>query len=314
MYLFDAHPESTLRGTDAGAILARRREAILRATIDGAVWIGHVKLKDAQSARPKLPATLALADLAANVPESDPGILPARQAGTWQDIAYEEAEGIGYLHFDFYNGAMSTDQCVRLREAFVAAAQRPTRIIVLMGGPDFWSNGIHLNRIEAAPSPADESWRNINAMDDLCQTILECTTHVTVAAVQGNAGAGGVFLALAADRVWARRGAILNPHYKGMGNLYGSEYWTYLLPRRVGAERARALMENRLPIGAPRAAALGLVDDSFGRDVPQFCADVRDRTRALGVREGAPDVQGMGERNPQALHKNCALQAHKGNR
>jgi putative two-component system hydrogenase maturation factor HypX/HoxX len=286
VHLFDAHAETTLRGTEPGAIIARRKEAILRGTRDGAVWFGHVKPKDSQWAPFKLPATLALADLLTDVPESDPGVLPAKHVGTWQDVAYEEIDGIGYLHFDFYNGAMSTDQCVRLREAFVAATKRPTRIIVLMGGPDFWSNGIHLNRIESARSPADESWQNINAMDDLCRAILECTTHLTVAAMQGNAGAGGVFLALAADRVWARRGAILNPHYKGMGNLYGSEYWTYLLPRRVGADNACTLMRSRLPIGAPRAAALGLIDESFGWDVAQFCVETRERARALVDRVG----------------------------
>ena len=104
-----------------------------------------------------------------------------------------------------------------------------------MGGPDFWSNGIHLNLIEAADHPAEESWRNINAMDDLVRDIIVTDRQLTIAALQGNAGAGGVFLALAADRVYARDGVILNPHYKGMGNLYGSEYWTYLLPRRVDA-------------------------------------------------------------------------------
>jgi len=281
VYLFDAHAERTLRGTEPGAIIARRREAILRATVDGAVWFGHVKPKDAAPAPFKLPATHALADLVGDVPESDPGVLPAKRTGTWQDIAYEEAENVGFLHFDFYNGAMSTEQCVRLREAFLAAARRPTRLIVLMGGPDFWSNGIHLHRIEAASSPADESWRNINAMDDLCLAILECTTHLTVAAMQGNAGAGGVFLALAADCVWARRGVVLNPHYKGMGNLYGSEYWTYLLPGRIGAESARALMQTRMPVGAEQAAALGLLDESFGADGAEFRAGVRSRVHAL---------------------------------
>ena len=43
-------------------------------------------------------------------------------------------------------------------------------------------------------------------------------------------------LALAADQVWCRAGAVLNPHYRLMG-LHGSEYWTYTLPRRVGAQR-----------------------------------------------------------------------------
>ncbi|MHB8427204.1 MAG: enoyl-CoA hydratase/isomerase family protein [Acidiferrobacterales bacterium] len=112
------------------------------------------------------------------------------------------------------------------------ACSRPTRVIVLMGGRDFWSNGIHLNLIESAESPADESWRNINAMNDLAHAIITTGSHLTISALRGNAGAGGVFLALAADRVWARTGIILNPHYKGMGNLFGSEYWTYLLPTR----------------------------------------------------------------------------------
>jgi len=34
------------------------------------------------------------------------------------------------------------------------------------GGDDNWSNGIHLNHIEANDDPAEESWRNINAMND----------------------------------------------------------------------------------------------------------------------------------------------------
>ena len=49
-----------------------------------------------------------------------------------------------------------------------------------------------------------------------------------------------MFLALAADEVWAGDNVVLNPHYKDMGNLYGSEYWTYLLPRRAGEDNARA--------------------------------------------------------------------------
>ncbi len=34
-----------------------------------------------------------------------------------------------------------------------------------MGQEDFFSNGMNLNTIENAKSPADESWRNINAME-----------------------------------------------------------------------------------------------------------------------------------------------------
>jgi putative two-component system hydrogenase maturation factor HypX/HoxX len=143
---------------------------------------------------------------------------------------------------------------------------------VLAGGTDFWSNGIHLNVIEASAQAAEESWRNINAIDDFALAILTTTSHLTVSALQGNAGAGGVFLALAADRVVARSGVVLNPHYKGMGNLYGSEYWTYLLPRRVGADGAKRLTEARLPLGTSVAQAIGLIDAHYGDSPEAFLA------------------------------------------
>jgi putative two-component system protein, hydrogenase maturation factor HypX/HoxX len=154
-------------------------------------------------------------------------------------------------------------------------------VIVLAGGTDFWSNGIHLNVIEASPQAAEESWRNINAIDDLARAILTTGSHLTVAALQGNAGAGGVFLALAADRVVARSGVVLNPHYKGMGNLYGSEYWTYLLPRRVGAEGAARITEARLPLGTAGAQAAGLIDAHYGRTPTDFLAETITQARAL---------------------------------
>ncbi len=159
---------------------------------------------------------------------------------------------------------MSTGQCERLNAAVRFALAQPTRVLVLLGGTDFWCNGIHLNVIEAAASPADESWRNIKAMNDLTLTLIEATDRVVIAAMQGNAGAGGVFMALAADQVWARRGVVLNPHYKNMGNLYGSEYWTYLLPRRLKSATVAEVMNHRLPMSAAQAARLGLIDAVFG--------------------------------------------------
>jgi putative two-component system hydrogenase maturation factor HypX/HoxX len=277
-HLYDAHRAAAHFRGAPGALLGRRDGALLRATVDGAVWIGHVKRGD--DGHPfKLPATLAFAQSAA---------LPERPAGgndpdDWHEIHYSEsADGrVGYLAFDFYNGAMSTTQCRRLADAITSARARPTRVLVLVGGRDFWSNGIHLNVIEAAASPADESWDNINAMNDACLAVLSITDRLTVAALRGNAGAGGCFLALAADLVWARSGAVLNPHYRNMGNLYGSEYWTYLLPKRVGDAAARRIMQHRLPMLAAEAADAKLIDACFGADRPAFEAEVRDRAAVL---------------------------------
>ena len=275
-HLFNAHAFPA-RGTP-GEVLGRSDEGVVRATVDGAIRIGHVKRGD--SLLPiKLPAAQALPEVASLT----------ELTGRDGDIRYEEADGVGYLHFDFYNGAMGTAACQRLLAAYEAARLRPTRVIVLMGGPDFFSNGLDLNRIEAAESPPDESWRNINAMDDLCRAVIETTTHHTVAALQGNAGAGGTFLALAADCVWAREGVILNPHYKNMGNLYGSEYWTYLLPRQVGEEAAREIMARRLPQGTQEAMDAGFIETCFGEDVASFQSEVRHRAAALA---DAPELTG----------------------
>jgi putative two-component system hydrogenase maturation factor HypX/HoxX len=272
-YLYDAHPEAGLRGAP-GEVITRCNGMICRATVDGAVWIGHLKKKQEREPAFKLPAVMVLGERLAGVAET---------GGDWRDIRYEEKNGVGTLHFEFYNGAMSTAQCGRLLQAYQEAIRRDTKVIVLAGGADFWSNGLHLNLIEAADSPADESWCNINAMNDLARAILATDSHLIISALQGNAGAGGVFLALAADRVVAREGVVLNPHYKAMGNLYGSEYWTYLLPRRVGAERAGEITGNRLPVGARQAKALGLIDDCFGGDAASFRCGVEALAESLAA-------------------------------
>jgi putative two-component system protein, hydrogenase maturation factor HypX/HoxX len=101
-----------------------------------------------------------------------------------------------------------------------------------------------------------------------------------IAGLCGNAGAGGATLALAADYVLAREGVVLNPHYKGMG-LYGSEYWTYTLPRRVGAAQAFAITEGCRPMGTREAKAIGFIDDCFGSSAADFGRILAQRSERL---------------------------------
>ncbi len=303
-HLFDAWPEAVPRGAPEakpGDMLARRETALLRRTRDGAVWIGHAK----RQGDIKLPATLAFAAESAMLPEAPLDGWWRADGDTWQDIGYEENDGVGFLHFEFYNGAMSTSQCRRLRSALAWAKQRPIRVLVLMGGADFWSNGIHLNVIEAASlgdgSPADESWSNINAMNDLAREVIETDGQITVAALAGNAGAGGCFLARAADLVWAREGVMLNPHYKNMGNLYGSEYWTYLLPRRLGeqgvGDKSMAIMRNRQPLTARQAVQTGFSDACLAGDIHAFRIDVaRHATEIAAAADLAAQLAAKRER------------------
>jgi putative two-component system hydrogenase maturation factor HypX/HoxX len=279
-YLFGGHEERLLGGPP-GELLAHRDGAICRATGDGAVWISHLKRAGTDGRTfVKLPAVLALAGEPGEVLHLPFVTDRAVQSSTYREIWYDELDGVGFIHFDFYNGAMSTQQCIRLRAAYQRACKRPTRVIVLMGGGDVWCNGIDLNVIEASDGPPEESWSNINAINDLVREILNTNSHVVVSALAGNAGAGGVSLALAAGEVWARTGVVLNPHYKGM-ELSGSEYWTYLFPRRVGTEKTAELTETCLPISARQAKAIGLIDEVFGRDTASFREQVKRHAETI---------------------------------
>lgn len=281
VHLYNAKAAPGFDGSP-GSVVARSGPAIARATIDGAVWIGH--LREPAGEHPfKLPATHVLAREVAGLPA-----IPVDAPEGFGEIAYREVGAVGILHFEFYNGAMGTEASRRLLAAYRLAIGRPTKVIVLIGGTEFWSNGMDLNLIEAARSPADESWANINALDDLAEAIVRTQSHLTIAAIGGNAGAGGAFLARAADLVWLRDGVVLNPHYKDMGNLFGSELWTYLLPRRAAAAAARRVTEARLPTGAAEAVMLGLADDRIAGARAAFADAVIGRAETLAAEPDWP--------------------------
>jgi putative two-component system hydrogenase maturation factor HypX/HoxX len=280
-YLHGGHPAPGYAGTP-GEIVATGDGAICRATRDGAVWIPELRARRTPGGPRtfRLPAVTALA----GAPREGRGaaaVLPPAGGGH-EDITYTEQGTVGFLRFRFPGGAMSTAHCHRLLTAYREALTRPTDILVLGGRRDFFSNGIHLNVIEAAPDPAAESLANIEAIDDLVEAVLTTTDRLVVAALPGNAAAGGAMLAFAADEVWCRRGAVLNPHYRLMG-LYGSEYWTYTLPRRVGPATAERLTEDALPLTADRARSLGLVDrvvecapEAFADEVARMAVRLAD--------------------------------------
>ncbi|AJT68951.1 hydrogenase maturation protein [Streptomyces chattanoogensis] len=317
-FLHGGHPEDTLTG-EPGALLATRNGAVCRATADGAVWIPELRPSRTPGgpATFKLPAALALGDRLPPVPEIPAPDGGPRTAGdrprTWSDIRYHEDGDAGFLRFSFPGGAMSTDHCRRLLAAYRHACTRPTSVLVLGGCRDFFSNGIHLNVIEAAPDPAEESWANINAMDDLVHAVLTTTDRLVVAALGGNAAAGGAMLALAADEVWCRSAVVLNPHYRLMG-LYGSEYWTYTLPGRAGPGAAAQLMERALPVSAATGQRLGLVDrivDCAPQDFAAGTARLAARLAAAPVCQSRIAAKKARRERDEAHRPLAAYRAHE---
>lgn len=273
--VFDAHPGPVLDAVP-GHVVGRRDEAVLVGTGDATVWIGHVRLEsDGAAGNVKVPATLALAEQVAGLPEWTGGT-----AG-YPGVSFRRVGQVGIVRAPFYNGAMSTSQCRRLVAALRHARTRDILVLVLEGG-EIFSNGIHLNVIEAAPDPRQEAWHNINGINDVCHELLTCDEQVVVAAVGGNAGAGGVMLALGADVVMAREGVVLNPHYATMG-LHGSEYWTAVLPGRVGATTAARLTGACQPVGTDAALEMGLVDEVVTGCRSHFDDEVIRRAAALAA-------------------------------
>lgn len=252
-----------------GQVLCHTGSSIHVRTGDGSVWLGHLRATpEPDHPTLKLPATTVLRDHLSDVPRMPRNHRPAQQ------IQYRREVDIGWLSFDFYNGAMSTHHCGRLLSAVRHATSQDTRVLVLQGSTETFSNGIHLNVIEAAEDSAREAWSNIKAINAVCKQIISCRDMTIIAAFNGSAGAGGVMLGLGAHVVAARGGVVLNPYYD-MG-LFGSELHTYTLPRRVGAPAAQQLLEKRRPVDTTQALSMGLVDAVGPRDPDAFQAWLSD--------------------------------------
>ncbi|KJZ74254.1 hypothetical protein HIM_06260 [Hirsutella minnesotensis 3608] len=309
----DAATSAVNPATSPGQIVAIRNEAVCIATRDGkGVWITHirrVKTKADAALWPKVPAIPGLAEAGYRTNVDTTGILLPDNAirslpkhwtranhGTcqeiWVDFAAESFGVLAHVHFDLYNGAMSTRQCRRLCEALdhiLSVSNRPeskTRrlaAVVLQGGRSYFSNGIHLNVIESAANPSLESWHNINAINDVVEYVLGHFPRrgvKTVAAVRGNCAAGGVALAAACDVVLAGEHVVINPAYRALG-LHGSEFHSLTYTGRCGAQGAKAALRSMLPLSADAAVRLGLVDHTVPGSGTLLEAAMRHRINKL---------------------------------
>lgn len=324
-----------------GSIIAVRDEAVCVATCDNkGIWITHVrrvKAKTDAALWPKVPAASGLEQLGISTGSPSSwfhSLLPQTQPEewarsyhdtfqeTWVHLVTDGHKQIAYLYFEFYNGAMSTEQCrrmVRCLEYILSTADGPNQslplaAVVLMGGSSYFSNGIHLNVIESAADPALESWYNINAINDIVEKLLldlPARGVTTISALRGNCAAGGVALAAACDIVVAGEHVVLNPAYRALG-LNGSELHSVSYLGRCGAEGAKAALRSMTPLSADDARGMGLVDHVLRVAPDALDAAVRAHVEGLlppGKKRGlAPSVKaGAWKRNVDTSPAGLAL-------
>ena len=93
--------------------------------------------------------------------------------------------------------------------------------------------------------------------------------------------------------------------------LHGSEYWTYTLPRRVGASEAARLTRACLPVTPASALRCGLVDHVIGDDAAGFRAQVAALAQRLARGADYPALLTAKARRLAADEKQRPLAAYR---
>src|SRR5262245_43473209 len=94
-------------------------------------------------------------------------------------------------------------------------------------------------------------------------------------------------------------------------SLHGSEYWTYTLPRRVGAEHAAMLTENCLPVSPASALRCGLIDRIIAGGIADYQAQVATFARQLAHGPGYPARLAAKARELAAAERQRPLAAYR---
>lgn len=286
-FLYGAHKDDFLKSSKIKQILAKRNNAICISTCDGSIWISHLRKNEKNAF--KLPSCILLKDKLKGIKENRISLLEPVDTVTFKEITYNIKNDVAYLNFDFYNGAMGIQQCIRLKYAYESLIKEDIKVIVLCGGEDFFSNGLDLNAMQDSQKQGEDGWSNIHSINDIIKSIINTDEIITIASLKANAGAGGCFIALACDYVLIRQGVILNAHYKTLG-LFGSEYHTYLLAKKVGNNKSKELLDSCLAIGAIRALEINLVNKVFNEDKTIYQNEIIDFCENIALSDDYYDL------------------------
>jgi 2-(1,2-epoxy-1,2-dihydrophenyl)acetyl-CoA isomerase len=176
-----------------------------------------------------------------------------------------------------------------------AQADADCRALMLTGaGRGFCAGADLANRLPVDGQPRDLG-RSLDTLLNPLVRQLRALPFPTVAAVNGVAAGAGANLALNCDIVLAARSATFIQAFAKIG-LALDAGGSWLLPRLVGAARARALALTAEPLPAETAQAWGLIwkavdDDRLMPEAEALCAQLaRGPTMALALIKRALDA------------------------
>jgi methylglutaconyl-CoA hydratase len=184
----------------------------------------------------------------------------------YQRLRYEVSDGVAtvLLNRPEKRNALDEQTISELTEVFAEAAEdEQAKVVLLRGaGPDFCA-GLDLSQLERLASDADPiaNLAHAGSLGDLFIQMRTLVDKPIIAAVQGNASAGGAGLATACDLVIAAESAKFGYPEVKLG--FVPAMVLALLRRIVGEKIAFELAVFGEPINSEQAEALGLVNRIF---------------------------------------------------
>jgi 2-(1,2-epoxy-1,2-dihydrophenyl)acetyl-CoA isomerase len=207
------------------------------------------------------------------------------------EVEFEVRGHVGYITLNRPDAANALDAEVA-RQLYQAALgcdeSTDVRAVLMTGAGRMFCGGGDLKAFAA--QPAKELPAYLKSVTLYFHEAIHCFARMRaplVVAVNGNAGGGGMSLALAGDIVMAAESARFTMAYTRVG-LTPDGSSTYTLPRLVGLRRAIELMLTNRTLSAREAEQMGLIT----RVVPD--ADLRNQAEGLvaELAEGATHAFG----------------------
>jgi 2-(1,2-epoxy-1,2-dihydrophenyl)acetyl-CoA isomerase len=169
-----------------------------------------------------------------------------------------------------------------MAEAFGSAlrdsAAKGTRVVLLRGGPRFFSAGGDLRSMRDAVDTAHYVRSVAAALHGGLDALAQSDT-LLLAAVRGAVAGAGLGILLHADIAVCADDSTFRAGY-GAAGLTPDMGLSYLLPRAIGEPRARRLLLLGDPVNADTALAWGLVTEVVASDVVDGRADAIAATLA----------------------------------